>query len=195
MAQAAAPRVAAGAGRRRALGHWPVLVGAATCALIALDLVDGVELAKVLAGSAVVYLGAAAGGSRRWAWPVFAVTALVIVGCDIAAPDFEAAWAVLGLAVLLAGYGLAGRARRHPPARRPLTVQGAAMLAFAAISVAALAVSTTAGSILVALGLLAHAGWDVYHYRARTVVASSLAEFCMVLDTGLAAVIVALVVT
>jgi hypothetical protein len=171
-----------------------VLVGAATCAQIALDLVAGVELAKVLAGSAVVYLGAAAAGSRRAAWPVFALAVLVIAGCDIAAPDFEATWAVLGLAVLLAGYGLARRAHHRAPPRRLLTVQGAALLAFAAISVAALHASTTAGSILVAAGLLAHAGWDVYHYRARTVVASSLAEFCMVLDTGLAVVIVALVV-
>jgi hypothetical protein len=194
MAEATTPPVTAGAGRGRALGHWPVLVGLAACALITLDLVAGVELAKVLAGSAVVYLGAAAAGSRRAAWPVFALTVLVIVGCDIVAPDFEAAWAVLGLAVLLAGYGLAGRARHHAPPRRPVTVQGVAMLAFAAIAVTALYVSVTAGSILVALGLLAHAGWDVHHYRARTVVATSLAEFCLILDTGLAVVIIAQVV-
>ena len=180
-------------GPRRMVGHWPVLVGVATCALIATDLAEGVELAKVLAGSAAVYLGAAAAGSRRAAWPMFALMTLVIIGCDLVSPGFEAAWAVLGLAVLFAGYAVvrAERHRRRPS--RPLALQGAGMLGFAVVTIAALYASTTVGSVLVALGLLAHAGWDVYHYRARQVVATSLAEFCMVLDTGLAVVILALV--
>jgi hypothetical protein len=43
----------------------------------------------------------------------------------------------------------------------------------------------------VAGGLLAHAAWDIYHHRANKVVVRSMAEFCFVLDTLLAAAIVA----
>jgi len=35
----------------------------------------------------------------------------------------------------------------------------------------------------VAIGLLGHAGWDVYHHRVNRVVARSPAEFCFVIDT------------
>jgi hypothetical protein len=41
----------------------------------------------------------------------------------------------------------------------------------------------------VAAGLLGHAAWDVHHHRINRVV-RSLAEFCLVLDTALAAAIV-----
>ncbi|MEU7740876.1 hypothetical protein [Nonomuraea sp. NPDC049158] len=51
------------------------------------------------------------------------------------------------------------------------------------------------GSYLVALGLLCHAAWDVYHYRANRVVTRSLAEFCLVLDTALAVAIIVLTAT
>ncbi len=40
--------------------RWPTLAGLGFAALIAFDLVSGVELAPVLAASAAVYLGAAA---------------------------------------------------------------------------------------------------------------------------------------
>jgi hypothetical protein len=43
---------------------------------------------------------------------------------------------------------------------------------------------------VVAAGLLGHAAWDVHHHRTGRVVARSLAEFCVVLDTLLAAAIV-----
>jgi hypothetical protein len=37
---------------------------------------------------------------------------------------------------------------------------------------------------------VAHAGWDVYHHVKNKVVVRSMAEFCFVLDTALAIVIV-----
>lgn len=52
-------------------GHWPALIGVAFAALITFDLVRGVELAPVLAASAVVYLGAAALQRPMAAWPMF----------------------------------------------------------------------------------------------------------------------------
>lgn len=42
---------------------------------------------------------------------------------------------------------------------------------------------------------VAHAAWDAYHYRVSKVVARSLAEFCLVLDTIVAAVIVIVTAT
>jgi hypothetical protein len=41
----------------------------------------------------------------------------------------------------------------------------------------------------VSAGLLAHAAWDVYHHRTGRVVVRSMAEFCGVLDTLLALVV------
>jgi hypothetical protein len=42
----------------------------------------------------------------------------------------------------------------------------------------------------VAAGLFGHAAWDVHHHRTNRVVVRSLAEFCLALDTALAAAIV-----
>lgn len=69
-------------------------------------------------------------------------------------------------------------------------MQTIAMAAFGAAGVVALFVNSTLGAYIVAAGLLAHAGWDVYHHRANKIVLRSLAEFCFVLDVVLAAIIV-----
>ena len=180
---------------RAVLRHWPVLVGVGVAALVILDMAEGVELAKLLAASAVVYLGAAAVGKQSATWPVFFATLAVIVIADIIDEDFEATWAVLGLGVLLGGYGLVRRLRagtRSDPAGLPL--QSLAMLVFGAAATLALFVNATVGSFLVALGLLGHAAWDVYHYRTNKVVTRSLAEFCLILDTAVAAAIILLTI-
>ncbi len=69
------------------------------------------------------------------------------------------------------------------------------MAAFGAAAAMALGVTATVGAYFVAGGLLAHAVWDAYHYRINKVVARSLAEFCLVLDTIVAAVIVIVTAT
>jgi hypothetical protein len=56
------------------------------------------------------------------------------------------------------------------------------MLAFGSIVLAALYVDPDLGGYLVAIGLLGHGAWDVYHYLRDRVVARSYAEFCAVLD-------------
>ncbi|MEU4555623.1 hypothetical protein [Micromonospora violae] len=45
-----------------------------------------------------------------------------------------------------------------------------------------------------AFGWLAHAGWDLAHHRGR-VVPRGYAEFCVVLDVALAAVMVLAILT
>jgi hypothetical protein len=45
----------------------------------------------------------------------------------------------------------------------------------------------------VAIGLLGHAGWNVYHHRANRVVVRSPAEFCFIIDTLVAGAMLAVV--
>jgi hypothetical protein len=163
---------------------WPAAAGVAMAGFAGFDIADdgGVGLAPVLAASAVIYLGAAALGRRGASWPLFlgAFAVLAVAG--------EAAtWVLVGVAVLLAGYGLLRGAVR-PAGGLPL--QALAMAGFGAVALVALQVSPELGSYLVAAGLLGHAAWDAYHHRTGRVVARSLAEFCVVLDTLLAAAII-----
>jgi hypothetical protein len=171
-----------GVGRR-----WPTLAGLGFAALIAVDLVNGVDLAAVLAASAAVYLGAAALQRPATAWPLFFATAVVITVARLLDDRFEPTWAILAGAVALLVYGLLRGASRPG---HGLPLQAAALLGFGAAAGAALLVSPELGAYLVAAGLLGHAAWDVHHHRTNRVVVRSLAEFCLALDTALAVAIV-----
>jgi hypothetical protein len=99
-------------------------------------------------------------------------------------------WVFVGLAVLFAGCGLARGASRP---RSGLPLQALAMVVVSAIAVTTLLIDETAGGILVAVGLLGHAAWDVYHHHVNRVVVRSLAEFCFVIDTPVAVVMLIVV--
>ena len=174
---------------RVALRRWPILVGLGFAAFIAVGLDSGVELSKVLAASAVVYLGAAAFARRGAAWPVFLVTFVIIGAANFVDFGFDPAWAVLAVGIVLLGYGLVRGAIR--PAEG-LPLQTLAMLGYGGAAVIALFLNPVAGSYLVAAGLLGHATWDGYHHWRQRVVARSMAEFCLVLDTALAVTIIVL---
>lgn len=167
--------------------HWPALIGVAFAGLITFDLVRGVDLAPVLAASAVVYLGAAALRRPMAAWPMFFAAALIITAARLADDRFDPTWAVLALGVCLLIYGLARHALQ-PTYGLPL--QTLALIGFGSAAAIALVVEPDLGAYLVAGGLLGHTAWDVYHYRVNRVVVRSMAEFCMFLDTALAIVIV-----
>jgi hypothetical protein len=167
--------------------RWPTLVGLGFAALVALDLVSGVELAPVLAASAAVYLGAAALQRPAAAWPLFFATAVVITAARLADDRLEPTWVILAGAVALGIYGLLRGAAR-PGYGLPL--QTLALLGFGAAAGTALVVNQELGAYLVAAGLLGHAAWDAYHHRVNRVVVRSMAEFCLALDTALAATIV-----
>lgn len=170
-------------------GHWPALIGVAFAALITFDLVRGVELAPVLAASAVVYLGAAALQRPMAAWPMFFAAAMIITAAKLLDNRFDPTWAVLALGGCLLIYGLVTRALR-PAYGFPL--QTLALVGFGSAAAIALVVEPDLGAYLVAGGLLGHTAWDVYHYRVNRVVVRSMAEFCMFLDTALAVTIVVL---
>ncbi len=166
--------------------RWPTLAGLGFAALVAFDLASGVELAPVLAASAAVYLGAAALRRPATAWPLFFATVVIITVARLL-DRFEPTWVVLAGAVVLGIYGLLRGAAR-PGYGLPL--QTLALLGFGAAAGAALVVNPELGAYLVAAGLLGHAAWDAYHHRVNRVVVRSMAEFCLVLDTALAAAIV-----
>ena len=167
--------------------RWPTLAGLGFAALIAFDLLSGVELAPVLAASAAVYLGAAALQRPAAAWPLFFATGAVITVARLLEDRFEPTWAILAGAVGLLIYGLLRGAGR-PGYGLPL--QTVALLGFGAAAGAALMITPDLGAYLVAAGLLGHAAWDLYHHRVNRVVVRSLAEFCLALDTALAVAIV-----
>jgi hypothetical protein len=167
--------------------RWPTLAGLGFAALIAVDLMSGVELAPVLAASAAVYLGAAALRRPAAAWPLFFATAAVITIARLLEDRFEPTWVILAGAVALLIYGLLRGAGR-PGYGLPLQTLG--LLGFGAAAGAALVITPELGAYLVAAGLLGHAAWDVHHHRTNRVVLRSLAEFCLVLDAALAVAIV-----
>jgi hypothetical protein len=167
--------------------RWPTLAGLGFAALVAFDLVSGVDLAPVLAASAAVYLGAAALRRPAAAWPLFFATVAVITVARLLGDRFEPTWVILAGAVALGGYGLLRGAGR-PGYGLPL--QTLALFGFGAAADAALVVNPELGAYLVAAGLLGHAAWDAYHHRVNRVVVRSMAEFCLVLDTALAVAIV-----
>jgi hypothetical protein len=167
--------------------RWPTLAGLGFAALIAFDLMSGVDLAPVLAASAAVYLGAAALQRPAAAWPLFFATGAVITVARLLDDRFDPTWAILAGSVALLIYGLLRGATR-PGYGLPL--QTVALAGFGTAAAAALLVTPELGAYLVAAGLLGHAAWDAYHHRVNRVVVRSLAEFCLVLDTALAVVIV-----
>ena len=161
--------------------RWPAAAGVLVAGFAGLDIADdgGVGLAPVLAASALIYLGAAALGRPGASWPLFFGSFVAL-----AVADEYATWVLVGAAVVLAGYGLLRGAARGLP------LQAVAMAGFGGAAALALAVSPDVGAYLVAAGLLGHAAWDAYHHRTGRVVVRSLAEFCAVLDTLLAAAII-----
>jgi hypothetical protein len=113
------------------------VAGLSFAALIALDLMSGVELAPVLAASAAVYLGAAALQRPAAAWPLFFATVAVITVVRLLDDRFEPTWVILAGAVALLIYGLRCGAGRPG---HGLPVQTVGLLGFGAAAAAALTI-------------------------------------------------------
>ncbi|MCK9795911.1 hypothetical protein M1843_19370 [Isoptericola sp. 4D.3] len=167
---------------RSAFGRvWPAALGVLVAAGTMIGLADARDVAPVLAASGFVYVAAAALGRPGAAWAAFGVT-FVLIGVAKVADLDPTPW-MIALAVVLAVVGLAA-GRGRPPWSLPL--QAAAMLVLAAAALLAVRADATVGGLIVAVALLGHAAWDLYHHRTRRVVSLSLAEFCCVLDVLLA---------
>jgi len=130
------------------------------------------------------YLAAAALGVKWVAWAAIPVaSALVAAGALIGIEP----WFVLGgVAIALVIVGLVARA-----SRTALAAQSLALVAYGGIALIGLVLSPAVGAVLASLTLMAHAVWDVIHYRRNAVVSRSLAEACIAFDVllGLAAIV------
>ncbi|WP_199733431.1 hypothetical protein [Micromonospora sp. BL4] len=102
-------------------------------------------------------------------------------------PGVLSPWTML---VLPGGYLLVGALRRTLRGPGVLATQLVGLVIWVALTLVAVASGGRAAAWLVALGWLAHAGWDVVHHRTRRVVPRGYAEFCVVLDVALAAVMI-----
>jgi hypothetical protein len=172
------------------LHRWPTALGIGVAALMLSDIDDGREFAIVLLIAAVGYLLIAVLERPRATWLLLAGLLLVVVGLRLLDISPEPVLAVVAVAAIV--FGLI-----RGPLRRPWlpALQAPATLLFGTVAFIAVAAGSQVGSALVAVGLLAHAVWDVIHFRARAIVAPSLAEWCAVLDTLIAVGILVLVWT
>ena len=107
-------------------------------------------------------------------------------------PSVLSPWTML---VLPGGYLVIGMARRTLGGRGVLATQLAGLAVWVALTLVAVLAGGRTADWLVAFGWLAHAGWDVAHHRNRRVVPRGYAEFCVVLDVALAAVMVLAILT
>jgi hypothetical protein len=112
--------------------------------------------------------------ARRWpAWLGLGMGWLM-------APDGPISpWSVL---VLPGGYLLIGGVRRTLGSPGILAVQLAGLAAYVALALAAIAAVPQVAVLLVGLGWLVHAGWDVVHHRLNRVVPRGYAQCCAVVD-------------
>lgn len=178
-------------GRPWATRRWPtaagILLAASLAAGIWFGFAGSTDIAQVVTASGFVYLGAAALRRRMAAWPLFLVTfGLITIGFVV--PGFNPSWWMLGIVAILVVYGLVQGGLRPPWG---IQMQAAAMIVLAGAAMTAANLGAPWAELLVSAGLLAHAAWDVYHHRVDRVVTRSMAEFCGVLDTLLALVVLA----
>ncbi|MET8361376.1 hypothetical protein [Micromonospora sp. NPDC005171] len=107
-------------------------------------------------------------------------------------PSVLSPWTML---VLPGGYLLIGIARRTLGGPGVLATQLAGLAVWVTLTLVAVMAGGRTAAWLVAFGWLAHAGWDLAHHRSGRVVPRGYAEFCVVLDVALAAVMVLAILT
>jgi hypothetical protein len=164
--------------------RWPIAVGLLGAAFAAIASPDRETVIISLLVALLCYLAAAALGVRWMSWAAIPIaSALVVAGVLIGIQP----WFVLGgLAVVLVIVGLVARA-----SGTALAAQSLALVAYGGVALIGLVLSPVVGAVLASLTLMAHAVWDVIHYRRNAVVSRSLAEACIAFDLllGLATII------
>ena len=111
--------------------RWPAIAGIAMAAFAAYGIDSGADVAPIVTASAFVYLGSAALQRRTAAWPVFAVS-FVVVGVGSNVDGVNATWVMVALAAVLAVYGVIRGALR-PSWGLPLQAGALVVLAAAAL--------------------------------------------------------------
>ncbi|MBB5804870.1 hypothetical protein F4560_004638 [Saccharothrix ecbatanensis] len=88
-----------------------------------------------------------------------------------------------GLVACALAYLVIGLVRGELKRPRVALVQLGGVVAFGAVATVALLVDPDVGRYVVAAGWLAHAAWDLVHFRARLVVPTWWSLGCIVVDT------------
>ncbi|MFG3257189.1 hypothetical protein [Streptomyces sp. NPDC048172] len=175
-----------GHSRGHALRHrWPAVVGALAAVSSFLTGADRTTVGIVVAIAATCYFSAAALGRPWVAWAAIPGGSVLIVAGGVlgAGPLVTLGVVAAILTVVALALGVS---------RTPVTVEAAGLLAYGGLVALGFALAPTAGLVLVAVTLVAHAAWDVAHLRrGGAVVPRSLSEFCVVLDVLLGAAILA----
>ena len=173
----------------KTLAHrWPTAVGLIAAVAIFLESPDRAEVALVAAIAATCYVAAATFALPWMAWAWIPIGFVVVAAGRLVGLHPLVATGVT--AVALVAVGLL-RARTRPA----VTLETAGLLLYGALAVLALLLAPAVGLVVVALTLIAHGVWDVWHLRRhRDLVSPSPAEACVALDVplGLAVLVVAL---
>jgi hypothetical protein len=181
-----APAPAAARPTTALLRRWPIAVGLLAAALAFVAGGDRETVITALFVALACYLAAAA-LDRPWvAWAAGQIAVVAVTAGQFL--DIDPWFVIGGASVVLILAGLLRGASQ--PA---LTAQSLAMLGYGGAAVLGLAFSPVVGAVLASLALIAHAGWDVFHYRKNAVVPRSLAEFCMFFDIPLGVAVIVLV--
>lgn len=165
---------------------WPTVIGLGFALAVGLGVGSGFP--AIVLVCAVIYLLAAVTARPGTAWLGFLITSpAVAIG-----PLLDAEWlslTVIGaIGLVLVVIGLIRGTWKVPVNRLQLL----GVVVFGAIALGAYLVQPLLAGILIAVGLAAHAAWDIVHHRRNAVVSRSYAEFCAVLDITLAVVVVLL---
>jgi hypothetical protein len=170
------------------LRRWPTVLGVGVAALTLSDFDDGREFAIALLIASVGYLAIAVLERPQATWWILIGLLAGVVCLRLLNIAPEPVLAVAAVLMTIVGLVRGSLRRLWLPG-----LQAPATLIFGAVAFIAIAAGSQVGSILVAVGLLAHTVWDLVHLRARAIVSPSLAEWCAVLDTLIAVGILVLV--
>lgn len=136
----------------------------------------------------LLYLVVAKLGRRGLTWPLLGAGLVLMVALraqDVVAPVVV----IVTIAAIVLAWGAVDR-ELHTAG--PFRVQALGMVGFAVLAIAGLAVDVDLGRYLVAAAWLLHGVWDFVHLWRNKVVAPSFAEWCGVIDVGVAAQLVLL---
>jgi hypothetical protein len=187
MSSPAAAVPAPSTGLRAANFHWwPTALGI----LFALGQGLGVGggFASIVIVCAVIYLFAAVTERPGFAWIGFAASIPLIGLAFVLKTQWPSLVAIAGLGVVLVLVGLARGSWRTAINRWQLGAAGV----FGAIAIVSVVAPAPVTGILVVVGLIGHAVWDLVHHARNQVVSRRYSEFCAALDLALAVVVVVL---
>ena len=158
----------------KTLAHrWPTAVGLIAAVAIFLESPDRAEVALVAAIAATCYVAAATFALPWMAWAWIPIGFVVVAAGRLVGLHPLVATGVT--AVALVAVGLL-RTRTRPG----VTLETAGLLLYGALAVLALLLAPAVGLVVVALTLIAHGAWDLWHLRRhRELVSPSLAEACV----------------